>query len=155
MHKKEREITDPARMKSILKKGKYAVIALCRDGRPYIVTLSCGYDEARFALYFHTALVGLKLDIIKANPAACATVIIDRGYLAGECSHGYRSVVMNGTMHVVESLEEKKHGMDVLLVQLEEDPDAVRRKSLMDVKAYDRTCILRLDIDDMSGKSGH
>lgn len=155
MHKKEREITDPVRMRSILKKGKYAVIALCREGEPYVVTLSYGYDEARSALYFHTALQGLKLEIIKANPGACATVIIDRGYLMGECSHGYRSVVMNGTMRVVESLVEKKHGMDILLLHLEENPDAVRRRSLMDDKAYERTCILRLDIKDMTGKSGH
>lgn len=155
MHKKEREITDPARMRSILKKGKYAVIALCREGKPYVVTLSYGYDEVRSALYFHTALQGLKLDIIKANPGACATVIIDRGYLMGECSHGYRSVVMNGTMSVVKSLGEKKHGMDVLLLHLEENPEAVRRRSLMDDKAYERTCILRLDIKGMTGKSGH
>jgi hypothetical protein len=154
INKKEREITDPAALEEILKRGKYAVIALCRKNEPYIVTLSCGYDAGKKALYFHTAHQGLKLEYIRANPAACGTIIEDRGYIMGECAHGYRSVVIYGKIVEVEDLDEKKHGLDIMLNQLEEQPDVVKKKSLKDDRSYTRAVILRLDIEDMTGKAG-
>jgi uncharacterized protein len=154
MNKVEREIADPAVMEEILKQGKYAVIALSSSDLPYIVTLSYGYDADRKALYFHTAHRGVKLDYLRANPNVCATVIEDRGYIMGECAHGYRSVVLYGKLLEVEGLDEKKHGMDVMLCHLEENPDAVKKRSLKDDQAYARAAILRLDIDEMTGKAG-
>jgi len=32
-----------------------------------------------------------------------------------ECGHEYRSIVINGRISFVESLEEKKYGMEVIL----------------------------------------
>ena len=154
MNKAEREIADPAVMEEILARGKYAVIALSRDDLPYIVTLSYGYDTGRKALYFHTAHRGVKLDYLRANPSVCATVIEDHGYIMGECAHGYRSVVLYGQLVHVDGLEEKKHGMDVMLRHLEDDPDAVKKRSLKDDQAYARAAILRLDIEEMTGKAG-
>ena len=154
MQKSEREITEKTVLEEILAHGRFAVIALCRDNDPYLVTLSYGYDPIKRALYFHTARKGLKLEYLKANPSVCATVIEDRGYIMGECAHAYRSVVVRGNMAVLENLEEKKYGMEVLLGHLETDPEVVRRRSLSDDRAYDRAAILRLDILEMSGKAG-
>lgn len=154
MNKQDREITNPQIMEEIIRRGKYAVIALCRDNEPYIVTLSYGYDPQKKALYFHTAQTGLKLDFMRTNPQACATVIEDRGYIMGECAHGYRSVVLYGKIVVVDGLAEKKHGMEVMLQHLEEDPRPVRKRSLKDDQAYARAAILRLDVEEMTGKAG-
>ena len=153
MQKPDREITDPSEVKGILARGKYATIALCRDGEPYVVTLSCGFDETRRALYFHSALKGLKLEFLRANPRVCATVILDLGYRPGRCSHGYRSVVLRGRMGLVDDLDEKKHALDVLLHQLEPEAEAVRKRQLPDDAAYRDVGILRLDIEDMRGKA--
>jgi nitroimidazol reductase NimA-like FMN-containing flavoprotein (pyridoxamine 5'-phosphate oxidase superfamily) len=153
MQKREREIQDPKTIEEILRQGKYAVIALCRENRPYVMTLSYGYDPTKRALYFHTAHKGLKMEYIQANPAVCATVIEDRGYVMGECAHAYRSVVFQGTMRVVGTLEEKKYGMDVLLGHLEKNPEAVRKRSLANDQAYARAAILRLDILEITGKA--
>ncbi len=154
MRKAEREITDPSEVREILARGKFATIAMCRSREPYLVTLSCGFDEPRRALYFHSALKGLKLDILRDNPLVCATVILDLGYVPGQCSHAYRSVVLRGRMSLVEDLDEKKHGLDVLLRQLEPEAEAVRRRSLPNDAAYRAVGILRLDIEDMQGKAG-
>ncbi|MGC9521659.1 MAG: pyridoxamine 5'-phosphate oxidase family protein [Anaerolineae bacterium] len=96
MHKSEREITDPEIIEAVLRQGKYATLALARDGEPYAVTLNYGYDPASRALYFHTATEGLKLRFIEENPAVCGTVVEDRGYVQGKCAHAYRSVVFWG-----------------------------------------------------------
>ena len=138
----------------ILKLGKYVTIAMCRENEPYAVTLNYGFDQERKALYFHCAQKGLKLDFIRANPQVCATVIEDRGYKTGECDHAFRSVVFWGTMHLVEDLHEKRRAIDILLDHLEEQPDRVRQKSLKSDEVYREVGILRLDIDEMTGKQG-
>lgn len=154
MQKSEREITEKTVLEEILEGGRYAVIALCRENDPYVVTLSYGYDPIKRSLYFHTARKGLKLEYLKANPSVCATVIEDKGYIMGECAHAYRSVVVRGKMAVVRNLEEKKYGMEVMLGHLERDPDVVRKRSLSDDRAYARAAILRLDILEITGKAG-
>jgi nitroimidazol reductase NimA-like FMN-containing flavoprotein (pyridoxamine 5'-phosphate oxidase superfamily) len=155
MNKAERGITDDGRMREILAGGKYAIIAMCRDNEPYVVTLSYGYDRVKHALYFHSAARGLKLDIIAANPAACATVIEDGGYVANQCSHRYRSVVLYGRMHVVDDTGERLHGLETMARQLEADLAARREKiSRLSEEAWRGMAILRLDIEEITGKSG-
>ena len=105
-------------MLEILGRGKYAIIAMCTDNESYIATLSYGYDPAGTALYFHSAVKGRKMDFLTANPAVCATVIEDGGYVANQCSHRYRSVVLYGKMHVVEDAGERLHGLETMARQL-------------------------------------
>jgi nitroimidazol reductase NimA-like FMN-containing flavoprotein (pyridoxamine 5'-phosphate oxidase superfamily) len=152
MNRRDKEIDQPSLLDEILKHGKFCSIAMCRGEEPYIVTLNYGYDQQRNCLYFHCALKGLKLDFIQANPHVCATVIEDRGYKMGECDHAYRSVVFWGTMHAVEDLQEKKRAIDVMLNHLEDDPERIREKSLKSDEVYQEVGILRLDIDEMTGK---
>jgi nitroimidazol reductase NimA-like FMN-containing flavoprotein (pyridoxamine 5'-phosphate oxidase superfamily) len=155
MNRKEKEITDPGVLKEIVKQGKYATVAVCRANEPYIVALNYGYDENKNILYFHCALKGLKLDFIRHNPAVCATVIEDRGYKTGDCSQTYRSVVFWGKMYIIEDLEEKKHGVNILLNHLEDNPGEIREKSLKSDDVYKEVGILRLDITEISGKQGN
>ena len=155
MHKKEREITNSEDISKILKQGKYAVIAMCRDSEPYAVTLSYGYDLENNALYFHSAKEGLKIDFIIVNPNVCATVIEDLGYIAGQCAHSYTSVVIWGKMSVVENLEEKKRAMDLMINHLEENPNEVKAKLIKNNDRYEGVGILRLDIDEITGKKGN
>jgi nitroimidazol reductase NimA-like FMN-containing flavoprotein (pyridoxamine 5'-phosphate oxidase superfamily) len=154
MRRTEREVTDSGQLREVLRGAKYASLALCRENEPYIVTMNYGYDESRNALYMHCAKQGLKMDFISQNPAVCGTAIEDRGYVQGECAHAFRSVVFWGEMHVVEDLREKKHAMQVMLDQLENDPECVRQDQLKTDEAYERVTILRLDVYEISGKQG-
>lgn len=154
MNNSEQQIRDENELRRILKGGKYAIVAMCRDNEPYVVTLSCGYDEKTNSLYFHSALKGLKTDIISANPKVCATVIEDGGYVENDCKHRYASVVMFGTMSAIASLEDKKYALDVLLRHLEKDPEGLKARFIKNEAAYDKFALLQLKIDSMSGKSG-
>ena len=154
MNRSEKEITERKALIDVLRSGKYATVAMCRGNEPYMVTLNYGYDEEKSALYFHCSSEGLKLDIIGHNPNVCASVIEDRGYKTGQCEQAYRSVVLWGKMYVLEDLDEKKHGIDVLLNHLEDEPDQVRERSLKSDEAYERLGILRLDIKEITGKQG-
>ncbi len=154
MYKKEKEIFDVEVMYDVLKKGQYATISLCENNQPYIVTMNYGYDEKKKALYFHSALKGLKLEILSQNPNACATVMEDHGYKKDECSHAYRSVVFWGTLSIVEELEEKKHGMEILFNHLEKNPDPIRERNFKSEGDYLKVNILRLNIEEITGKQG-
>ncbi|HBV96430.1 MAG: flavin-nucleotide-binding protein [Peptococcaceae bacterium BICA1-7] len=154
MNKADREVIDREELRDLLKTGKYASIAMCRDNDPYIVTLSYGYDQQNDCLYFHTALKGLKLAIIKDNPNVCATVIQDGGYEKDQCAHHYFSAVMWGTMTVIDDLEEKKHALEVLLHHLENNPDPIRQRNLKNDAAYKGVAILKLTITHLTGKRG-
>lgn len=153
MHKPEREITDAAAMESVLLHGTYATLALCRDQEPYAVTLNYGYDRGERVLYFHSAMEGLKLDFVRENPRACGTVIEDKGYLAGKCSHAYRSVVFWGDITVVEDFKAKRAGLRCMIEHLEEDPEAVYQRLLSDANRLRTVTVLRLDIDEITGKA--
>ena len=153
MQKKEREITYKNKIEQILKRGKYVTIAMCKMDEPYIVTLSYGFDEEQNALYFHSAKLGLKLDIIKENPNVCATIIEDLGYIKSACSHKYRSIVFWGKMVIIKDLEKKKHGFDVLLNHLEENPSKMKKRFFKNEKSYIDTCVMRLDIKMVTGKA--
>lgn len=154
MKKLDREITGQDELLSILKHGKYAVISMCRNNEPYIVTLSYGYDEGRNSLYFHSAKAGLKIDFIQENPRVCATVIEDGGYQNSQCEHKYASVVFWGDMYMVEDLAEKKHALVTMIDHLEEVPEPVKARLLKNDNVYAGVGILRLDINEITGKKG-
>ena len=152
MQNKEREIKHKAELLEILKQGRYAVISMCRNNEPYVVTLSYGYDIDKNSLYFHAAPKGLKIDFIEQNPGVCATIIDDKGYVMNECDHKYRSVVFWGEMSVVQDMGEKKYGMEILLNHLEDDPAELKEKYLENDEYLNKATILRLDIKELTGK---
>ncbi len=149
-----REITDKSEINRILIEGKFAVISMCRENEPYIVTLSYGYDSENETLYFHCAKKGLKLDFLSSNKNVCATVIKDKGYVIDECEHEYESVVFWGDMQIVEELREKKHGMRILLHHLEDKDAVIKDKLLKSDDYYSKMEILKLKIEQIHGKAG-
>jgi uncharacterized protein len=157
MRRHDREVTDPAVIDEILSAGRYATVGLSDGDEPYVVTLSCGYDAQRNRLCFHVAPAGRKLDIIAKNPRASATIVDDLGYNTGACEHPFRSVVISGTMRMLEDPEDVRVAMRTLIAQLESESDAAviyERNKLDTEAALVRFRLLVLDIDDVSAKQG-
>jgi nitroimidazol reductase NimA-like FMN-containing flavoprotein (pyridoxamine 5'-phosphate oxidase superfamily) len=155
MQKSERQITNPTIISEILINGKHAIIALCNNNEPYIVTLSYGFDEKKNCLYFHTAKQGLKLDFLKVNPVVCGTVIEDLGYKTNQCSHAYRSIVFWGILKIINELEEKKYALNILLNHLEKNPSNLKKKYLSNDEIFFNMSLLRLDIQEITGKASN
>jgi hypothetical protein len=153
MQKKEREILDKRIYKEIMKNGKFSTISMCRNDEPYIVTLNYGFDAINNNLYFHSAQKGLKLEFLKENQKVCGTIIEDLGYVNDDCSHKYRSIVFWGDMTIVENLDEKKHAFDIMLNHLEDNPSKLKKKFLKSEQSYENTCLLKLDINLITGKA--
>jgi len=151
MRRNEKEITEKDELIQIIKAGKFATISMAKDNEPYLVTLTYGYDLTKNALYFHCAKEGLKINFLKYNPNVCGTIVEDGGYSDG-CIQIFRSVVFRGKMVVVDKIEEKKCGFDVMINHLESDKNIVKDKNLNSDDAYIKPAMLRLDISHITGK---
>ena len=151
LRRKEKEIKDPAEMKAILAGALYVTVAMCRDNEPYLATLSSGFDRERNAIYFHCAREGKKIDFLNANGRVWGQAILDRGYSHGHCNHMFDSVQFAGRVRFVDDPDEKRRALNVMIRQLERDPEAVAAAQVSD-DSVARVCIGRVDIEFMSGK---
>ena len=149
VRRKDREITDSAELKKVLKSTKYVTIALCMENEPYLVSLSHGYDEARNCLYFHCAPEGKKLVYLKANTSVWGQALLDYG-VTDECDYAYASVHFKGKVSLIEDLSEKRHALEVMVRQLSEKPEAKLAKIKLEKLA--KTTMGRIDISCMTGK---
>lgn len=151
VRRKDREITDLAEMRQVLKTTQYVTVAMCMDNQPYLVSLSHGYDETQNCIYFHCAPEGKKLVYQRANNQVWGQAVLDFG-VTDECDYVYTSVQFGGKMHLVNNLCEKQHAIEVLIRQLSLDPE----KKLAQVKPekLEKTTIGRITIEQMTGKKG-
>ncbi|NIP34579.1 MAG: hypothetical protein GWN18_06530 [Thermoplasmata archaeon] len=151
MRKKEQEITDDDELRANLREAHYVTMAMCQDDEPYLVTISHGYDAERNAIYFHCAQEGKKVDILRANPVVWGEAVMDKGYDGPKCVQEYATTQFRGRVSFPEDIEEKRHGLTVLLEQFGADVDKFFAKDDTP-EAVRKVNIGRVDIDYMSGK---
>ena len=153
MRRKDREITDPEKIDTILADCTCCRLAFCDRGRPYIVPLSFGTAEenGRRVFYFHSAREGRKIDLIRAGGAVGFE--LDTHYKLNEaeeaCGYSarFRSVIGTGTVSFVEGPAEKKAALERIMAHLTgktgwDFPD----------EAVESTCIFRLEAEELSCK---
>lgn len=148
MRKKHKEITDIARIESILRKATVCRIALAEANRPYIVPLNFGYRDGR--LYFHCAREGKKIDILRRNTIVCFEVEADTEFVkAGDaCDWGMKFLSVIGYGHAVflGDREAKRHGLRIIMEHYS-DGDYVFPDDRVDL-----TEVIRVDVEEMTGK---
>lgn len=149
VRRKDREITDSDVLKKVLKSTKYVTVALCLGDEPYLVSLSHGYDEVANCLYFHCAGEGKKMVFLRANPNVWGQAVLDYG-VTDECDYAYTCVHFKGKVSFIQDLGEKRHGMEVMVRQLSENPEAKLAKIKPEKLA--KTTMGRIDISYMTGK---
>jgi nitroimidazol reductase NimA-like FMN-containing flavoprotein (pyridoxamine 5'-phosphate oxidase superfamily) len=96
---------------------------MIEDDQPYLVPMNFGYKEN--CLYFHSAREGRKIEILKKNPKVCFEFEVDTQLIKNEeaCSWSmkYRSIIGTGCAEFLESLEEKKNALDIIMDQYSPD----------------------------------
>lgn len=151
----DREITDAARIEDIIMECRYATFALADGGEPYAVTLTYGYDATGPRMYFHVANEGMKLEFVRRNPRACATVVRAAEYDHGECAHPYESVVLRGAMRIVTDDLEKRRALRVLVEHQEDDPDGFWESRRLDSpERWGSFTALCFEIEQVTAKAG-
>ncbi len=107
----DKAITDPAKLRRVLREAKHITLAMCRGDKPYLVSLNHAYDAERDCIYVHSAPEGKKLDILRVNPNVWGQAVIDHGFYGGadDCRQNYVSAMFEGTFSFVEDPAEKLH----------------------------------------------
>ena len=152
MTKRERQIFDPEQIKAILDTAKVLHLGLAVDNEPYVVPMNYGYlmEDGNLTLYLHSALLGKKLDMIRANPNVFIEMDCDRMPFEGEkpCQYGlaYASVMGRGTAVIVEDVEEKKKAMSVLM-KTQTGKDFTFEDRLVSIVA-----VIRIDVSEYKAK---
>jgi nitroimidazol reductase NimA-like FMN-containing flavoprotein (pyridoxamine 5'-phosphate oxidase superfamily) len=148
MRKKEKEIKDIGEIEAIIKQADYCHIGLVDGDEPYIVPVCFGYENN--AIYFHGALEGRKVDLIKQNNKVCFAISADIENIRSDSACGwstrFKSVMGTGSACILEGNEEKIHGLKVLLKHYSGDDLRLPQAKL------DTTLVVRIDIEDISGK---
>ncbi len=149
VRRRDREITDAAELKGILKATCYVTIALSMNNEPYLVSLSHGYDETNNCLYLHCAPEGKKTVYAKANNSVWGQAMLDFG-VTDDCDYAYASVHFGGKISIIDDLAEKQHAMEVLVRQLSKNPE--QKLAKISAEKLAKTMMARIDIDCLTGK---
>lgn len=135
----------------VLERGTAGVLAVAGDdGYPYAVPLSYVYVAGRSAIYFHSALSGHKLDAIQRNCKASFCVVDKDSVVPKEYTTYFRSVIVFGTIRILEGAEEKYHAIEALALKYAPDDSRAGRDGV--IGDGTRFCMLELKIEHMSGK---
>jgi len=154
MRRKDKEIIDIDEKLEIITKCNVCRLGLSENNYPYIIPLNYGfsYDNERLTLYFHCALEGKKVDLIRKNNNACFEIDCDTQLIDGEipCRYGYefKSIIGFGKIIFLDAKDEKIIGLNYLM----------KHQTGKDIK-YDfneevlnRVLVFKMSVDVFTGK---
>lgn len=153
MRRTDREITDAQQIRAIIEACHCCRLGFCDEGRVYIVPLSFGYKEqdGKRYFYFHGATEGRKVDLIRKTHYAGFELDTNYQLIEADVACGYsaryQSVIGEGTVQILEDIEEKKEALRSIMrhntgSENWEFPDA----------AVQKTLVFRLEVEELSCK---
>lgn len=152
MHRSRQEL-NREQCEVLIRRNSAGVLCLKDTGEyPYGVPLSYVFDEDRDALYFHCAVQGHKLEAIRQDPHSCFTILDSNEVIPETFTTWFRSVILFGTVHIVEDEPEKMHGLE-LLARRYGHPEDIPSHLEISRKTLNGVCVLRFDIAEMRGKA--
>ena len=120
MRRKEREVTEKERIKTVLEECMVVRIAVLDQDGLYIVPMNFGYcyDE-KLELYVHSAKSGRKVQAFAANPKVAFEMDCAHQLIEGQspCQYGfhYKSLIGNGSIALLDDEAEKRNALNLLM----------------------------------------
>lgn len=148
--RRKKQVLSAEENAKILKNGTSGVLALAGDNDyPYAVPISYVYDGEK--LYFHCARSGHKMDAIKRNPKASFCVIDQDLIVPEEYTSYFRSVIVFGTMRILEQDMEKRVAIEKLALKYAPDDTQENLHKAIE-REWKPLCVLELTPEHISGK---
>lgn len=123
MRRKRQQLTE-AECAEILENGITGILGVIGDnGYPYTVPVNYVYYEGR--IYFHGAKVGHKLDAIRSCDKVSFCVIDRDEVIPEKLTTHFRSVILFGRAHILQTDEEIFHAAELLGLKYYPDRQAV------------------------------
>ncbi len=148
MRRKEKEIVGKKEIEAVIKSCQVCRLAINDGEYPYIVPLNFGYKEG--VLYFHGAMKGKKLSLLEKDSHAAFEMdtklkIVDADE-ACDWSMIFQSVLGRGRISMIDSPEEKKKSLSIIMAQYSDKTFDLPEKTI------NGTAVYKLTIEEMTGK---
>lgn len=156
MRRKDREVKDLNGIFDIIERCNVVHLGMVDNGLPYVVALNFGYEREGdgLILYFHCAMEGKKIDILRNNPDVyfqmdCVNELI-RGSSERPCAYCWRydSVMGSGRAEFIDGMQEKAHALNKLVQHVGRTDEIFS----FPPASFARTCVLRVRSNDFTGK---
>lgn len=154
MRRKDREIKEISEVLNIVERAAVLRMGLFDRDYPYIVPLHYGYEykDGVLIFYAHGAKEGHKIDLIHANPNVCIELETNMEIVSAEdipCQYGayYASVIGRGTVELVEDVQEKIRGLNLLMKK------QVGREFSITPQMAQTVQVMKITINNFSAKS--
>jgi nitroimidazol reductase NimA-like FMN-containing flavoprotein (pyridoxamine 5'-phosphate oxidase superfamily) len=148
LRRKEKEIKNKKEIERIIKKALVCRIAVSDNNYPYVFPVCFGYKDS--SLYFHCALQGKKIEILKKNNNVCFEIDIDIELVESDkgCDWGmrYLSVIGFGKARFVEQAEEKKEALSVIMKHYSDKDYQFPENS------FEKVRVVKIEVKGMTGK---
>ena len=148
LRRKEREITDRAEIDAILRSAKVMRLALADNNIPFVVPVFFAYDGT--AVYFHSARMGTKIDIMQRNPNVCFEVSVDQSVIesdrACDFEAKHRTVIGFGKVTFLADDAAKIQALNRIVARFSD------KKFEYPPVNLDHTAVIRIDIESIKGK---
>lgn len=148
MRRFKQQLTDDECIK-ILCSSTSGVLSLCgNDRRPYGVPLSHVYKNGK--IYFHSALSGYKLELLRQNANVCFTVIAKDEIHPEKYTTYFQSVIVFGKVRIINDYSEKMSILEILGHRCNSDDPEGLKEELRNGIA--RCVALEMCIERLTGK---
>lgn len=152
MRRHDREITDFNEIVGIMEKCDVCRLALNNEDFPYIVPLNFGMtvENGVVTLWFHSALEGTKLDIIRKDNRASFEMDCEHELVTdnvkGNCTMNYKSIIGKGRIEFVCG-EEKLNALKILMSHYRKENFPFNEKIIP------QTAVYKLTVEAFTGKN--
>ena len=151
MRKKEREMSRPE-AEEILAKGMYGVLSMhAGDDYGYGVPLSYVFQDN--SIYLHWALEGKKLAYLRRHNKVTFCVVGEADPVPDKYSMKYKSVIVFGRAIEVNNQEQKVKTLIDLVKKYYADPEHIEKGKEVAANFVDKTVVIRIEIDHLTGKA--
>lgn len=138
MRRKDREITDAAKIKDIIMSCECCRLGFADGKSVYIVPLNFGFKESdgQKTFYFHGAKEGRKADLIQKT--GYAGFELDTNHQLNEdedpCEFSYRfqSVIGEGPVSIIQDAQERKAALQLIMEHYSDKRDWAFSDAMLD-----------------------
>jgi len=152
MRRADKEIKNYQEITAIMQKADVCRIALVDGDCPYIVPVNFAIHDKH--LYFHSAMEGKKIDILRKNNKVCFEMEVNTEIIKGKepCLWGmkYLSVIGFGRAFFIDSPGETEKALDLLMEKY-----AGAGSFSYNEKIFKKVFVIDIRIEKISGKKSH
>ena len=149
MYKEKRQLS-AEETQALFVKGHHGILSVNGDdGYPYAVPVNYVFIDGK--IYIHSAKYGYKIDALKQNDKVCFTAILNSQIIPDKFTAAFESVVAFGKASFIDDGDEKLTALRTFIERFYPDHQEAGERFIH--AAYEKTQIIRIDVEQMTGKA--